>query len=91
MKRTLPELIDLAKRVIAHCEAGPWSEATTVRLNAAHTAWKRDPRHEVDHMNVYDFSRTYRCVASWNSRHDVVAKALAAELRALGVTAEMLS
>jgi hypothetical protein len=90
VRRTLPELVDLALRVKTHCENGPWSPETTARLNVAHDEWSADPRPEVDHMNVYEYSRVHRWVLSWNRRCEVVASALATELQTLGVTRDHL-
>lgn len=89
-QRTLEQLVDLALRVQAHLKATAHSAEANVRWEADRVAFKADPDPAVDDMNLHAYSRTARWIMSWNRRHGVVATALAARLRALGVTPDML-
>ena len=87
--RDLPTLIDLAKRVRAHCRAGPWSDEASDRMNDAHLAFRAGEIGTGD-QNIYDVCRTHRWVASWNRRERFVAEVLAEALADLGISREML-
>lgn len=88
--RTMQDLIDLSQRVRAHLETRVWAQEVQDRADADWEAWKVDPVSYEAETNIYAYSRTYRWIMSWTRRRRVVAAALAASLRGVGVTPDML-